>query len=305
LTRYLLRRLGQSALVLILVTMAVFGLLQVAGDPVVIMLSGTGASEEQLQSLRRELGLDAPAPVRYLRFLGGLLRGDLGKSLRFNQDAMGLVLERLPATLLITVAALGFALAGAIPVGILSAVRPRGAISYAGRVLATIGQATPVFWLGIMMVLLFSVQLRWFPAGGYGTPAHLVLPAVALGLYPMARISRLLRSSLLEVLSQDYVRTAWAKGLHERGVVLRHALKNAALPVVTVIGLSFGALLGGAVVTETIFAWPGVGLLSVQAIYNRDANLVQAAVVLVAVAFTIVNLLVDVLYAWLDPRIRY
>jgi peptide/nickel transport system permease protein len=304
-TRYLARRLAQSAIVLILVTMAVFGLLQVAGDPVVIMLSGTGATEEQLQSLRRELGLDAPAPVRYLRFVGGLLRGDLGKSLRFNQDAMSLVIERLPATLLLTFSALAFALAFAVPVGVVSAVRPLSAVSHAGRLLATLGQATPVFWLGIMMVLLFSVQLRWFPAGGYGTPAHLVLPAVALGLYPMARIARLLRSSLLETLTQDYVRTAWAKGLRERSVVVRHAMKNAALPVVTVIGLSFGALLGGAVVTETIFAWPGVGLLSVQAIYTRDANLVQAAVVLVAIAFTAVNLAVDVLYAWLDPRIRY
>ncbi len=302
---YVLRRLLQSVLVLLGVTIVVFVLLQVAGDPVVIMLSGSGATEQQLQELRRDLGLDAPAPVRYARFIAGLVRGDLGKSLRSNRPALPLVLERMPATFLLTVSALIFSLACAVPIGVISATRPRGFFDGVGRLIAVIGQATPVFWLGIMMVLFFAVYLRWLPPGGYGTWQHLVLPTVALGLLPMARVSRLLRSSLLDVIGQDFIRTAWAKGLSERQVVLGHALRNAALPVVTVIGLMVGTLLGGAVVTETIFAWPGVGLLAVQAIYNRDTSVVQAAVVTVAVAFILINLAVDLLYAWLDPRIRY
>jgi ABC-type dipeptide/oligopeptide/nickel transport system permease component len=303
--RYILRRLVQSIFVLVGVTLLVFVLLQVAGDPVVIMMSGTGTSEAQLQEMRRELGLDEPAPLRYGRFLAGLVRGDLGNSLRSNRPALPLVLDRMPATLLLAGAALAFSLAVAIPIGVVSALRPNSLADHVGRTIAVFGQATPVFWLGIMMVLVFAVRLGWFPAGGYGGWRHLVLPAVALGLLPMARVARLLRSSLLEVLGQDYVRTAWAKGLDERGVVLRHALRNAGLPVVTVVGLTFGGLLGGAVVTETIFSWPGVGQLAVQAISNRDTNLVQAIVVVVAILFTLVNLVVDLLYAWINPTIRY
>ena len=303
--RYILRRLVQSIFVLVGVTLLVFVLLQVAGDPVVIMMSGTGTSEAQLQEMRRELGLDEPAPLRYGRFLAGLVRGDLGHSLRSNRPALPLVLDRMPATLLLAGAALAFSLAVAIPIGVVSALRPNSLADHVGRTIAVFGQATPVFWLGIMMVLVFAVRLGWFPAGGYGGWRHLVLPAVALGLLPMARVARLLRSSLLEVLGQDYVRTAWAKGLDERGVVLRHALRNAGLPVVTVVGLTFGGLLGGAVVTETIFSWPGVGQLAVQAISNRDTNLVQAIVVVVAILFTLVNLVVDLLYAWINPTIRY
>ncbi|MDR7468121.1 MAG: ABC transporter permease [Armatimonadota bacterium] len=303
--RYILARLTQALLVLLGAAVVVFTLLQVAGDPVVIMMSGTAISENELQALRRELGLDAPAAVRLVRFLGGLVRGDLGPSLRSGRPALELVLERMPATLLLTGAALTVSLAVAVPVGIVSAVRPNGFLDLLGRTLAVVGQATPVFWLGIMMILVFAVELRWLPAGGYGTWAHLVMPAAVLGLYPMARIARLLRSSLLEVIRQDYIRTARAKGLAEPRIVSRHALRNAAIPVVTVVGLTFGGLIGGAVVTETIFAWPGVGQLAVQAIYNRDANVVQAAVLVGALAFTLVNLLVDVLYAALDPRVRY
>lgn len=303
--RYVLRRLVQSVFVLLGVTALVFALLQVAGDPVLIMMSGSGTSEAQLQQLRHDLGLDDPPPVRYGRFLGGLVRGDLGNSLRSNRPALPLVLDRMPATLLLAGAALGVSLAFAVPIGVVSALRPNSVADHVGRTIAVFGQATPVFWLGIMMVLVFAVRLGWFPAGGYGSWRHLVLPAVALGLLPMARVARLLRSSLLEVLGQDYVRTAWAKGLDERRVTLGHALRNAALPVVTVVGLTFGGLLGGAVVTETIFSWPGVGQLAVQAIANRDANLVQAVVVVVAVIFTLVNLAVDIVYAWLNPMIRY
>lgn len=303
--RYIMRRLVQSVAVVVGVTLLVFMLLQVAGDPVVIMLSGTGADEAQVNELRRDLGLDAPTPVRYGRFLAGLIRGDLGNSLRSNRPALPLVLERMPATLLLAGTALSFSLVVAVPIGIVSALRPNSFVDHAGRTLAVFGQALPVFWLGIMMVLVFAVRLGWFPAGGYGSWRHLVMPAVALGLLPMARVARLLRSSLLEALGQDYVRTAWAKGLDERRVVVRHALRNASLAVVTVIGLTFGGLLGGAVVTETIFSWPGVGQLAVQAISNRDTNLVQAVVVVVAILFTFFNLVVDLLYAWLNPTIRY
>jgi ABC-type dipeptide/oligopeptide/nickel transport system permease component len=303
--RYILNRLLQALFVLLGVTVVVFTLLQVAGDPVLIMMSGTAISQSDLQALRRELGLDAPAVVRFLRFLGGLARGDLGPSLRSGRPALELVLERMPATLLLTGAALAFALAVAVPVGIVSAVRPNGVLDLLGRTLAVVGQATPVFWLGLMLILLFAVRWGWLPPGGYGTWAHVVMPAAALGLYPMARISRLLRSSLLDVVRQDYIRTALAKGLDEPRIIARHALRNATIPVVTIVGLTFGGLIGGAVVTETVFAWPGVGQLAVQAIYNRDANVVQAAVLVGAVAFTLVNLTVDVLYAALDPRIRY
>ncbi|MDR7550816.1 MAG: ABC transporter permease [Armatimonadota bacterium] len=303
--RYILSRLAQALFVLLGVTVVVFMLLQVAGDPVLIMMSGTAISESDLQALRRELGLDAPVVVRFLHFLGGLVRGDLGLSLRSGRPAFHLVLERMPATLLLTGAALGFSLVVAVPVGIVSAVRPNGVLDLLGRMLAVVGQATPMFWLGIMMILLFAVRWGWFPPGGYGTWAHVVMPAVALGLYPTARISRLLRSSLLDVIRQDYVRTARAKGLDEPRIIARHALRNAAIPVVTIVGLSFGGLIGGAVVTETVFAWPGVGQLAVQAIYNRDATVVQATVLVGAFVFTLVNLVVDVLYAALDPRIRY
>lgn len=303
--RYVLNRLVQALLVLLGVSLIVFVLLQVAGDPVLIMMSGTAITEAQLQAMRHEMGLDAPAPVRYVRFVLGLATGNLGDSLRSGRSALPLVLERAPATLLLTFSSLMFALLVAVPIGVVSVMRPGGITDAAGRTLATFGQATPVFWLGIMMILIFAVQLRWLPPAGYGTWQHLVLPTIALGLYPMARISRLLRSSLLEVIYQDYIRTARAKGLTEQRIITRHALRNAALPVVTIVGLTFGGLLGGAVVTETIFAWPGVGQLAVQAIYNRDANLIQAAVMVAAIAFTLVNLAVDVCYAALDPRIRY
>lgn len=303
--RYVLNRLAQALLVLLGVSLIVFVLLQVAGDPVLIMMSGTAITEAQLQAMRHEMGLDAPAPVRYGRFVLGLVTGNLGDSLRSGRPALPLVLERAPATLLLTFSSLMFALMIAVPIGVISVMRPGGIADAAGRMLATFGQATPVFWLGITMILIFAVQFRWLPPAGYGTWQHLVLPTIALGLYPMARISRLLRSSLLEVIYQDYIRTARAKGLTERRIITRHALRNAALPVVTIVGLTFGGLLGGAVVTETIFAWPGVGQLAVQAIYNRDANLIQAAVMVAAIAFTLVNLAVDVCYAALDPRIRY
>ncbi len=250
------------------------------------------------------MGFDDPMAVQYLRFLRGALRGDFGESVRHGEPAMGLVVERLPATFELAGAGLLLALCLAIPTGIVSAVRRNTAVDYVSTVLALLGQAMPTFWLGIMLILLFSVRLSWLPSSGRGDLEHLILPAITLGLFTTARITRLTRSGMLEVLGQDYIRTARAKGMSEPPVVWKHALKNASIPIVTIVGIELGTLLGGSVITETIFAWPGVGRLSVQAIFNRDYPVVQAAVFLLAATFVLVNFLVDVLYTYLDPRIR-
>lgn len=302
---YIIRRLFQSIFVLLGVSLIVFMLVPLAGDPVLIMLSGTGATEADLQELRAELGLDDPLPIQYLWYLADVARGDLGKSLRSKQPALSLVLNRLPATAQLATLAMLMAMVVAVPLGILSAVRRNTWVDHAATLLASLGQAIPLYWLGIMLVLFFAVELRWFPPGGSGSWRHLVLPVFTLGLYPLARITRLLRASLLDTLQEDYTRTARSKGLHERAVVTKHALRNAVLPVVTVVGLMFGALLGGAVITETIFAWPGVGSLTIEAIQNRDYPLVLAAVFVLSVVFIAINLFVDLLYVYIDPRIRY
>jgi ABC-type dipeptide/oligopeptide/nickel transport system permease component len=250
------------------------------------------------------MGFNDPFLVQYWRFLRGAVQGNFGESLRHGQPAMRLVLERLPATFELAGAAMLIALCVAIPAGILSAVRRNTASDYCSTVVALLGQSMPTFWLGIMLILVFSVWLRVLPSSGRGDLEHLLLPAVTLGLFTTARMMRLTRSGMLEVLGQDYIRTARAKGLGEPPVVWKHALRNAAVPIVTIAGLELGALLGGSVVTETIFAWPGVGRLSVQAIYNRDYPVVQAAVFVLATTFVVVNLLVDLVYTSLDPRIR-
>lgn len=304
-TAYLIRRLWQTILVLLGVSLIVFILVQLAGDPVLLMLAGTAATEQDLQQLREELGYNDPPVVQYFRYLGHVVQGDLGNSLRFKRPALNLVGERLGATALLAVTSLIFALIVAIPVGILSAVKRHTWLDHLGMLLALLGQSLPLFWLGIMLVLVFAVQLRWFPASGIGSWQHLVLPTITLGAYPMARIARLMRSSMLEVINEDYITTARAKGLSGLTIIVRHALRNAALPVITIVGLMFGTLMGGAVITETIFAWPGVGLLTIQAIQNRDFPLVQAAVLVISATFVFANLTVDLLYAYIDPRIRY
>ena len=286
------------------VTLVASAMLHVSGDPVAVMLQSGVSDPRQAAALRHELGLDKPFLFQYVDFLQGLAQGDLGPSLRFRRSSWEIIGERLPSTLLLTVAAMGFALAVAIPVGILSATRPRSAVAVVGRLVTLVGQAVPLFWLGIMLVLIFSVKLHWLPSAGKTQFSSIILPALTLGLYPMARITRTLRASLLEVISREYMLTARSKGLTERQVILRHALRNASLPVVTVIGLQFGALLGGAVVTETIFSWPGVGLLSVQAVQARDLPLVRAIVTVCSLLFIVINLLTDVLYTWLNPRVR-
>jgi ABC-type dipeptide/oligopeptide/nickel transport system permease component len=301
---YLLRRLWQSLLVIFGVSVVVFLILHLTGDPAALLLP-PDATAEDIAKFRHDMGFDDPVAVQYVRFLKGAVRGDFGESIRHGEPAMGLVVERLPATFELAGAGLLIALALAIPAGIVSAVRRNTSVDYISTIVALLGQAMPTFWLGIMLILVFSVRLNWLPSSGRGDLEHLILPAITLGLFTTARITRLTRSGMLEVLGQDYIRTARAKGVGEPPVVWKHALKNASIPIVTIVGIELGTLLGGSVITETIFAWPGVGRLSVQAIFNRDYPVVQSAVFLLASTFVIVNFLVDVVYTYLDPRIRF
>jgi peptide/nickel transport system permease protein len=300
---FFLRRLLQSLVVLLGVSFVVFFILFLTGDPAAVMLPPE-ASAEDIRNFRESMGFNDPFFVQYGRFLVGALRGNFGTSIRHGEPAFSLVVERMPATFELAGAALVIALLLAIPAGIVSAVRRNTVIDYISTVVALLGQSMPTFWLGIMLILFFSVQFQVLPSSGRGTWQHLVLPAITLGLFTTARITRLTRSGMLEVLNQDYIRTAKAKGVSDPPVVWKHALKNAAIPIVTIVGIELGTLLGGSVITETIFAWPGVGRLSVQAIYNRDYPVVQAAVFLLATTFILVNLLVDLVYTYLDPRIR-
>jgi peptide/nickel transport system permease protein len=302
--RFLLDRLWQSLVVLFGVSLLVFLLMRLTGDPVAVMLPPEATAEDHAE-LRRELGLERSLPEQFGIFLANAVRGNFGQSYRHHQPALDLVLERLPATIQLTLAALLVSLALAIPAGIIAALRRGSAFDSLSRLLALLGQAMPTFWLGLMLILLFAVRLRWLPPSGRGGLEYLVLPALTLGTYSAALTMRLLRSSLLEVLGREYVRTARAKGLGERAVVVRHALKNAAIPVVTVVGLQMGRLLAGSVVTETVFGYGGMGLLAVQAIVGRDLTIVQAFVLVAAVIILAINLLVDLLYLALDPRIRY
>jgi len=301
---FLIRRFLQSLLVLLGVSAVVFFILHLTGDPTLLLLP-PDATAEEITRFRQVMGFNDPVVVQYLRFLKGAVQGNFGESLRHGEPALDLVIERMPATFELTAAALAIALCLAIPSGIVSAVKRNTLVDYVSTVVALLGQSMPTFWLGIMLILVFSVRFHLLPSSGRGDLAHLILPAITLGLFTTARITRLTRSGMLEVLGQDYIRTARAKGVSEPPVVWKHALKNAAIPIVTIVGIELGTLLGGAVITETIFAWPGVGRLSVQAIYNRDFPLVQAAVFLLAATFVAVNLFVDVIYTYLDPRIRF
>jgi peptide/nickel transport system permease protein len=304
--QYIARRLVQAVLVIFGVVTAVFFLLQLTGDPVRLMV-GEGAAEADIENIRHQLGLDRPLPERYVAFLSDAARADFGQSVRQRgRPAMEIVLDRYPATLRLAFLALGLSVVMAIVFGLISAVKRYSALDNVVMVTALFGQSIPNFWLGIMLILVFAVQFGWLPSQGYGEGGlkHLLLPTLTLAAPGLARLTRLVRSGMLDVLGQDYVRTARAKGLRETGVVFGHALKNAAIPLVTIIGLDLGALLGGAVVTEQIFAWPGVGLEVVLAINNRDFPVVQAAVFVVAASFVLINLVVDLLYTWLDPRVR-
>lgn len=301
--RFLVSRLAQAAFVLLGVSFAVFALSHLSGDPVSLMVGPT-ATQADIDALRRSMGLDRPFLLQYAAFLGGVLQGDFGTSLWQHQPAIGLVLERFPFTLQLAAAALVLALVIAVPLGILSAVFRNSLLDRLAIGTSLVGQSVPGFWLGLLLILLFSVTLRLFPTGGSGGLQHLVLPAVTLAAFTMGRIARLVRTSMLDVLSSDALRTARAKGLRELTVVLKHGLRNAAIPIVTLIGLDASSLLGGAVITETIFAWPGLGRLVVQAIGQRDFPLVQAATLCIAIIVVVVNLLVDLSYSLLDPRVN-
>ena len=303
-THYILRRLLHTVLVALAALLVIFVLVRLSGDPAQLM-AGIDASPQDVAELRHRMGLDRPIYVQLSTFVWGALQGDLGDSLRYRGPALTIVLERLPATLELTAAAMILTIALAIPAGLIAATYRNKFVDQAVMVLALLGQTIPVFWLGIILILLFSVRIQWFPTGGRGGLEHLVLPAITLAAFNTARVARLVRSEMLEIMSEDFIRVARSKGLMERAVVLRHALKNAAIPVVTIIGLQVGYLLGGAVITETVFAWPGVGRLLVQSIQFRDFPVIQVAVLLLALTVAVINLLVDLSYAWLDPRIRY
>ncbi|MDQ7820007.1 MAG: ABC transporter permease [Armatimonadota bacterium] len=300
---FLIRRLVQLVIVLLGVSAVVFGIVRLTGDPVIILL-GESASPEAVAAMRRELGLDRPIYVQYFRFLASVVRGDFGDSLRYRQPALSLFIERLPATLELAAASLAVALAVGLPAGVAAALHPRSVFDAAVRLLALVGQAVPGFYLGLVAIIVFGAHLKWLPTGGRGTPAQLLLPAVTLAAYQMAVVARFARGAMLEALGEDYVRTARAKGLTRARVVTVHALRNALIPIVTVLGIQVGTLLSGAVVTETVFSWPGIGRLAVQAIYARDFPVVQVTVMATAVIFVVVNLVTDVLYVLIDPRIR-
>ena len=300
---YVAGRLATAVLVILGVSVVSFFLTFLTGDPAEIMLP-PGATAAQIEKFRAEWGFDDPIIVQYWRFLKRAVHGDFGISLRHGQASLPLIVARLPATLQLTVTAMLLAIALAVPLGVLAATHRGGPIDLLAMGVALVGQSVPNFWLAIMMILLFAVSWGLLPTSGRGGVAHVVMPAAAIAINLMALLTRLVRSTMIEMLSEDYVRTARAKGLRELFVTSRHALPNALIPLVTVVGLQFGYILGGAVVIETIFTWPGVGLFTIQAILNRDYPVVQASVFILATAVVLINLIVDLLYVWLDPRIR-
>lgn len=301
---YVIRRAWQSLTILLGVSIVVFGLMHLSGDPI-RLLAPIDTTADELEAIRKLHGLDRPLPVQYWNFLTGVLRGDFGKSLRSGENALHLALERVPATGRLALTALVFSLIVALPFGVLAAVKRNTWIDRTVMGAALIGQSMPVFWLGILLILVFAVNLGVLPATGTRAGwRSLILPGITLGMFNMARTARLLRSELLEILQAEYIMTARAKGMTARVVLWRHAFRNAVIPLVTLIGLDLGALLAGSVITETIFAWPGIGRLSVNAIYGRDYPVVQATVLVVASIYVVINFLVDLSYAFLNPRVN-
>ena len=332
-TRYIVRRMLIAVPVLLSITLIVFIMLHSAGgDPAVVML-GARASDESLAALRTELGLDEPLPVQYVDFVRGAVQGNLGTSYRSKQPVAHEVFSRFPATVELAVGAMFIATIIGLIAGTVAATRKNSFFDYSSTAMSLIGVSVPTFWLGIVLIIVFGVELQWLPISGRVDPRigadpnahflilnsfihgnwavfwdalkHLILPAFTLAAWPAAIIARMTRASLLESMGQDYIRTARAKGLKERTVIVRHVFRNAMLPIITVAGLEFGGLLAGAVVTEQVFSWPGIGKLTVDAITNRDYQIVQGVVILVGVIFIVMNLVVDIVYVWLDPRIRY
>lgn len=317
---YITRRLAQAIPLVIAVIVLNFLIVHLApGDPVTILVGEYGSTPEFRDRVRRDYGLDQPLQTQLLVYLRRVLRGDLGHSLYFNQPVIRLILERLPATILLMASQLLFAVTVGVSLGVAAARRPYSILDNASTAVALIGYSMPVFWSGLLLILLFSTTLGLLPSGGMTSPReqveglgmvldivrHLILPAFTLGLVNLALYVRLTRASMLEVLSQDYVRTAWAKGLAERRVLRRHALRNALLPVVTITGIDLGRMIGGAVLTETVFAWPGVGTLTFTALQTRDYPVIVGTFMVISIGVVVANLFVDIMYGVLDPRIQY
>lgn len=300
---YIARRAVHGGFVLFGVSIIVFLLMHLSGDPVAVLLP-LDAPPEQVEAFRHQMGFDRPLPVQYLMFLSRAVRGDFGYSYHYRTDAMSIVLERMPATLKLTFAALFVALIVSIPAGIFAALRQGKISDMIVRVGVLFGQAVPGFWLALMLIMIFGVRLRWLPVSGAEGWKSLILPAIVAGSFSMATITRLLRCNLLETLGENYIQTAHGKGLPPRIIITRHALKNAAIPAITVIGLQMGWLLGGAVISEVVFAYPGMGRLAVTAVSYRDVPVIQSFVAITAIIVVVINLSVDIVYSWLDPRIR-
>lgn len=300
---FIIRRFLTAIVIIVGVSCVVFFLTFLSGDPAILMLPANATGEE-IRDFRQQMGYDDPIIVQYARYLERAIQGDFGTSIIHRQAALPLILDRLPATLELTIASMLIAIGLAVPLGVVSAVNRGRFLDFGGMLVALIGQSVPSFWLAIMMIYVFAVTFRLLPTSGRGEPANLVMPAIAIAIGLMALLTRLVRSAMLEVLSEDYVRTARAKGLREVLVVGRHALRNALIPLVTVVGLQFGYILGTAVVIETVFTWPGIGLFTIQAITNRDYPVVQASVFVLAIAIVLINFVVDLMYGLLDPRMR-
>ena len=301
--RYALRQLLQLGVVVVGISMLAFAILHVIGDPVLLLLP-LNAGKEEYERYHKLLGLDQPVYVQYWKFASRAVQGDFGKSWYTDTPAFTLVLERMPPTLYLTSAGLVAALLIALPLGILAALKRHSLVDNLCTMLAVAGQAMPIFWLGIMLIIIFAVRLKALPASGYGTWQHFLMPAFTLGAFLAPLTMRLVRSGVIEIMNMDYIRTARAKGVGENTVVVKHAFRNACIPIITVLGLQFGQLLGGAIVTETVFAWPGVATLTVDSIRNQDFPVVQCAVVLLALIIVSVNFLVDIIVGLIDPRIR-
>ena len=302
--QYIIKRIGQLFIVIIVLTGVVFVLLHMSGNPAALLLPAD-ATDEQIQKMSRVLGLDKPILTQYLSYLGRLFRGDLGTSYRMNLPVNKLIWIYLPNTLVLGFSALCFATAVSVVLGISAAIKKDTSVDFFATFLATLGQSMPTFWLAILLILVFGVKLRWLPVSGMGGLANYALPVISLGWYSTALLTRVIRSNLLEILNAEYVWVARSKGLNEARVIVKHALRNASLPVVTVLGLQMGTLLMGSIVTETVFAWPGVGRLSVESVLGRDYPVVLGLVLVYGLMFALLNMIVDISYAFLDPRVSY
>ncbi|MFE1629015.1 nickel ABC transporter permease [Brevibacillus reuszeri] len=303
-TTFLIRRLLHSIFVVLAITLVIFVLVRLTGDPVSIMFQAGEPTKEAIAELRKNLGLDEPVYVQFVLYLKDMFTGNLGTSFRTGESVIGMMQEKMGATLLLAFGGMFVALLIAIPVGIISAVRRGSVADFFGRIFSLLGISFPNFWLGIMLIIIFAVKLRWFPASGYQGLEYLVLPSVALGLILSGILARLVRSSMLEVLNQQYINTARSKGIKEWIVVIKHGLRNALIPTVTFIGLQFGTLLGGTVIIEQVFSWPGIGRMLIDAISQRDFPVIQGSVIILSFLMIFVNLLVDISYGFIDPRIR-